>query len=498
MSDKSLTVLLWMSLTAVAFAGVPTAHGQDEPATEPVTASTGTSDPALEALLSRADQALVRGWLVAPPGRSAMDLYREALDLDPDNAEARAGLGAVFQAVLEAALLLARELDFDAAEQLLIQAEALEGGDGGLAHTRERIQTLRSAYLAKAEQDVRALIRAGDFSRADDEITDLIAIGLPHDRLRALRSQLSYARLYGSHQPGQILRDPLSNDGKALGPSMVVVPSGQYMMGSPDSEEGRADHEGPRHRVVLRRGFALAARETSVAEFRAFIEASGYTTDAELAGWSRVYEVRSGRMSRRNRINWRHDYRGRLADPELPVIHVSWRDARAYARWLAETTGMDYRLPTEAEFEYALRAGSQSRYWWGEQTPDRALENLTGDGDLSPNDARWSVAFARYSDGHWGPAPVGSYPANPFGLHDLGGNVMEWVEDCWHDSFVRAPSDGSAWVNPGCTQRVIRGGSWSSTPEMSRSAYRLAGNETATDMRVGFRVARDLEKRTGP
>jgi formylglycine-generating enzyme required for sulfatase activity len=176
----------------------------------------------------------------------------------------------------------------------------------------------------------------------------------------------------------------------------------------------------------------------------------------------------------------------------MPVIHVSWRDARAYANWLAERTGLGYRLPTEAEFEYALRARSQSRYWWGERSPETPLENLTGDADLSPNGANWSVAFARYSDGHWGPAPVGSFPANPFGLHDMAGNVMEWTEDCWHDSFVRAPSDGSAWVNPGCGERVIRGGSWSSTPEMSRSAYRLAGSETSNDIRVGFRVARDL------
>lgn len=498
MPDKLPTLLLWMLLTAQAVA----APQSDEPAAgEP--AATGAAseaagdseravDPAVEALLAEADEALVRGWLVAPTGSSAMHLYQQVLALDPDNAEARDGLAAVYQAALEAALLLARELDFEAAEDLLGRAEAIERSSDSFERARRRVRELREDYLAQAEQYARDLIQAGRLTEADDEITDLIAMGLPRERIRTLRQELSYARLYGRYQPGQVLRDPLDGDPDRLGPAVVVIPSGRFMMGSRDSERDRADHEGPRHRVVLDQGFALAATEITVGQFGEFIDDSGYTTDAERAGWTRVYEVRSGRMTRRNRTDWRHDYLGRTAEPDLPVIHVSWRDARAYARWLAERTGLGYRLPSEAEFEYALRARSQSRYWWGDGSPDTPVENLTGDGDTSPNGANWSVAFPRYSDGHWGPAPVASYPTNPFGLHDMGGNVMEWTEDCWHDSFVRAPSDGSAWVNPGCGQRVIRGGSWSSTPAMSRSAYRLAGSETSTDMRVGFRVARDL------
>ncbi|MEE4295371.1 MAG: formylglycine-generating enzyme family protein [Wenzhouxiangella sp.] len=446
----------------------------------------------VEPLLSQADTALVRGWLVTPVGRSAMDLYLAALELDPDNAEARDGLSAVFQATLEAALLLAREVDFEGADALLGRADLMEDSNGSLSATRERIQRLRDDYLNRAESDVRTLISNGEFVRAEEQITDLIAIGLPRERLRELRRELSYARVYGSFRPGQTLRDPLGGDPETLGPTLVVIPSGQYMMGSPESEADRLDHEGPRHRVVMPQGFALAKTETTVSQFAQFVAATGYVTDAERAGWSRVYDVRSGRMSRRSGISWRQDYRGDEADPDLPVIHVSWRDARAYADWLAELSGLDYRLPTEAEFEYALRAGTQSAYWWGNASPDSAIENLTGEEDFSPNGAQWNVAFKGYGDDHWGPAPAASYSTNPFGLHDMSGNVMEWVEDCWHDSFVRAPSDGSAWVNPGCRERVIRGGSWSSTPGMSRSAYRLAGREDSTDIRVGFRVARDL------
>ena len=117
---------------------------------------------------------------------------------------------------------------------------------------------------------------------------------------------------------------------------------------------------------------------------------------------------------------------------------------------------------------------------------------MTGDGDRFTGGRTWEVSFRRYTDGFWGPAPVGSLEANPFGLFDMGGNIMEWMEDCWHDSFVRAPTDGDAWINPGCNRRVIRGAQWSSTPEMSRSAYRLSATAGTTDARVGFRVARDL------
>lgn len=489
MFASHLILIAWILLTASSLA-----HGQTDQDNDGDAPERAESTAALESTLAEADAALARGWLVAPAGRSAMDLYLQALESVPDSEEARAGLAAVYRAVLEAALLLARELDFDSAASLLREAERLEHGADSIAQAMDEVRELRQQYLAEAEQDVLELIRAGRYEQAEDEITDLIATGLARARIKALRQELGTVRQYGRHQPGQTLRDPLGGDPNHLGPRMVIIPSGSFMMGSPESESGRRSHEGPRHQVRISHGFALGMTEVSVAEFAEFVEDSGYLSDAERASSSRVYEPRSGRMNQRRRINWRHDYLGRRADPDLPVIHVSWRDAVAYAEWLAEKTGQAYRLPTEAEFEYALRAGTQTRFWWGEGAPDQALENLAGDSDVSPTGGRWSTAFSGYGDGYWGPAPVASFPANPFGLHDMGGNVMEWVEDCWHDSFVRAPADGSAWVNPGCSQRVIRGGSWSSTPVMSRSAYRIAGDEDSTDMRLGFRVARDLSR----
>jgi formylglycine-generating enzyme required for sulfatase activity len=160
--------------------------------------------------------------------------------------------------------------------------------------------------------------------------------------------------------------------------------------------------------------------------------------------------------------------------------------------WLARGTGKSYRLPSEAEFEYALRAGTSTQYWWGDGSPPKPMENLTGEHDISRGRRQWSTYFKGYGDDFWGPAPVASFGANPFGLYDIGGNVGEWVRDCWHDTYLRAPADGSAWVNPGCKLRVVRGGFWASSPDQVRSAFRLSASPDRRDARIGFRIARDL------
>jgi len=176
----------------------------------------------------------------------------------------------------------------------------------------------------------------------------------------------------------------------------------------------------------------------------------------------------------------------------MPVIHVSAKDAMAYAEWLSAQTGQRYRLPSEAEFEYALRAGSRGRYPWGNGAPPARAGNFTGAGDVSPSGRRWKNAFPGYTDGAWGPAPVGTYLPNRWGLHDMVGNVSEWVADCWHDSFRRAPRGGEAWINPGCRSKVVRGGSWASAPEEMRSAWRQGSDANNTTARIGFRVVRDI------
>lgn len=443
-------------------------------------------------VLTQAEAALEAGQLTEPPGENAAELYARVLEIEPGNEQAQSGLVETHQAVVASAVELAREdLDFEGAEERLAEAEELREAPEMISEARDNIASFRERHVESLDSEAVTHIDEGRFDEADEVITDLVALGHDPDRLESLRDSLADARLYGSFEPGQVFRDELENGRR--GPAMVVVPAGSFQMGSPEDEEDRMSNEGPLHRVTFERGFALSRTEVTVGDFAAFVSDTGYRTDAEISGGSRVYDLESGRMDEASGTFWRQDYAGRDADDDLPVIHISWRDAKAYVDWLAEQTGRSYRLPSEAEFEYALRAGTQTPYWWGEGSPpENDVENVTGDRDVSPTGARWNVAFRRYSDGHWGPAPVGSLQANPFDLHDMGGNVMEWVEDCWHDSFVRAPDDGSAWVNPGCERRVIKGASWSSTPAMSRSAFRISSNVSSTDMRVGFRIARDL------
>jgi formylglycine-generating enzyme required for sulfatase activity len=176
----------------------------------------------------------------------------------------------------------------------------------------------------------------------------------------------------------------------------------------------------------------------------------------------------------------------------MPVLHISVGDASRYAAWLSEQTGHRYRLPSEAEFEYVLRAGSSGRFPWGEHSPPADSGNFTGARDVSPSGRRWTNAFADYGDGAWGPARAGMYRPNIWGVHDLAGNVSEWVADCWHSSYRRAPKDGRPWVNPGCRTQVIRGGSWASSPAHTRSAWRQGSDANNTSARVGFRVVREI------
>lgn len=442
--------------------------------------------------LAAADAALAAGRLVQPTGQSATDLYRQVLALESGNSAAAAGLADTQQALIAEAVELAEEFDFEGAEALLTQAADIRDGGDAIDDARSSIDEFRQRQLQDMATNAVAAIDEGRFEDAEEWLTQLIAMGYDRQRIEELRAALDDAVIYGSFEPGGTFTDNLERLERE-GPTMVVIPAGSYMMGSPDDEPDRFSNEGPLHRVTIDRGFALARTEVTVGEFALFINDTGYRTDAEIDGSSRVYDPESGRMDNENRITWRNDFVGEDASADLPVVHVSWNDALAYANWLSEQTGRAYRLPSEAEFEYALRAGNQTPYWWGEGSPEfDNVENLTGEGDQSRTNARWTVAFDRYSDGFWGPAPAGRLEANPFGLHDMGGNVMEWTQDCWHDSFVRAPADGSAWVNPGCGRRVIKGGSWTSTPAMARSAFRLSSTEDTTDMRVGFRVARDL------
>lgn len=441
--------------------------------------------------LALAREAMQAGRIVSPANNSAWFYYRRVADRDPDNAEAQQGLAEVQQYLLDRALEFAQDLDFDSTERMLEEASLVREDQSLVEQTEEEIASMRSRHAESLEAQAVAAMDAGDFSRAERVLVDLVALGGADILLGQLRRRLEEAKMYGGFKPGQKIRDHFLRTGLWT-PEMVVISAGSFMMGSDTFDEGHIENESPEHRVSIRRGFALGAREVSVAEFREFVDRTGYATDAERKGYSTIYNHASGRLTERRGITWEYTYDGRDADEDDPVVHVSWNDANAYMQWLARGTGKPYRLPSEAEFEYALRGGTTTAYWWGNGSPRRRVENLTGDGDESRSRRSWTVAFENYSDGHWGPAPVGSFEPNPFGLYDISGNVAEWTRDCWHDTYIRAPIDGSAWVNPGCGYRVIRGGYWASSPAQTRSAFRLSSKPDTSGARVGFRIARDL------
>ena len=254
----------------------------------------------------------------------------------------------------------------------------------------------------------------------------------------------------------QVFRDDLKD--RSRGPEMVVIPAGSFMMGSPDDEVGRDADEGPQHQVTLSKAFALGVYEVTFDDYERFATA----TKRELPddeGWGR------GRR---------------------PVINVSWNDAQAYVAWLSEQTGLPYRLPTEAEWEYAARAGTTTVFWSGECiNTDQA--NYDGNADYNECGANTGVYREQTVE-------VGSLSAaNPWLLHDVAGNVWEWTQDCWHDTYQGAPAIGRVWETEGdCALRVLRGGGWSSNPRILRSALRFGFGADITLLSMGFRLARTL------
>jgi formylglycine-generating enzyme required for sulfatase activity len=267
-------------------------------------------------------------------------------------------------------------------------------------------------------------------------------------------SSLAEAQRKTADGGGRVFRDC------AACPEMVVLPAGEFMMGSPERERGRDRNEGPQRKVAIA-SFAMGKHEVTFAQWDACVAEGGCTHKAGDEGW--------GRGTR-------------------PVINVSWHDAKAFVAWLTKKTGKTYRLPTEAEWEYAARGVTKA------EAPYSAFS--TG-ATINYQQANYDANF-RYGEGgqpgifRQKTVVVGTFRKNAFGLHDMHGNVWEWVQDCYRDSYEGAPTDGSAVAAPNCRLRVLRGGAWNYHPQLLRSAYRYA---TAPEVRLdiaGFRVACSL------
>ena len=271
-------------------------------------------------------------------------------------------------------------------------------------------------------------------------------------------------------------------------PEMVVIPAGRFVMGTaPGEEEREALSDQFRHRSQPQRGvhvksFSAGKFEVTRGQYRVFAEATGRSSDGCFI-WS------GAEFEKDQTKDWRNP--GYAQDDPHPVACVSWDDAGAYVRWLSQKTGRDYRLLTEAEWEYAARAGTSTTRFWGD-AGNMSCGYANG-ADLAaaaqvPGASNWPVASC--NDRYAYTAPVGSYRANAFGLYDLLGNVGEWTQDCWNRNYSGAPTDGSAWAAGDCFLRVVRGGSWEDAPLGLRAAYRVGSPTVIRVYTRGFRVAR--------
>ncbi|SDE17262.1 formylglycine-generating enzyme family protein [Paraburkholderia lycopersici] len=228
-------------------------------------------------------------------------------------------------------------------------------------------------------------------------------------------------------------------------PLLIQVTPGNFTMGI-DTDDAS---ERPAHHVTINHGYALSKYAVTVAQWNACVGAGACP-----------------RLSNENN-----------AAPNAPVRDLSWDDAQQYVKWLSKISGKPYRLPTEAEWEYAARGGTETRYWWGN-------EMRKGTANCKDCGPPWRIEA---------PDDVGSFPANPFGFYDMAGGVWEWVSDCWHNSYKNAPGDGHSWDEPNCQTRVIRGGSWRDGAGYMLTATRFKYDSSVRYDANGFRVARDMK-----
>ncbi|MDH3672848.1 MAG: SUMF1/EgtB/PvdO family nonheme iron enzyme [Gammaproteobacteria bacterium] len=399
--------------------------------------------PAMEIaqLLERAREAENALRLTTPPHDNAASYYRQVLDRDEDNPDAQQGLARIAQRYLAWAEQALAQRRFDKVEENLEKAASVDPDHSGIRELTQQSDAVQKAeedakreaeLEAKTERQRRALLEAKQKADLEAELE------------AKRRAELAAKR----ESERKAKRVPV--------PEMVKIRPGAFLMGSPKKDRYTSfGYEFPQHEVILRRPFAIGKYEVTFEEYDAYAQATGRTLPPDARAWGRG---------------------------KRPVINVSWDDAVAYAEWLSQQTGQRYRLPTEAEWEYAARAGTTTRYWWG---------NKVGKNRANCRDCR----------SQWGDqtAPVGSFPANPFGLHDTAGNVQEWVQDRLHKDYEGAPTDGSAWEDKRSDlgylvsdDRVIRGGSWGGDAGDVRSAERDGYHPRARHLWLGFRLAQDL------
>jgi len=274
----------------------------------------------------------------------------------------------------------------------------------------------------------------------------------------------------------------------SLGMKFVRIDSGEFLMGSPANEEGH-DPDETQHKVKITKPFMMQTTHVTRGQFAAFVKDSGYQTDAEKQGWTFCLSADGTKVEKVKGASWKNP--GFEQTDDHPVVEVSWNDAQAFCQWLSKKEGKTYRLPTEAQFEYASRAGTHTAYFWGDNPDDG--NGFANCADLTAKEKFPAWTTFKWRDGFVFTSPVGSFKPNAFGLYDMIGNALEWCNDYYGPYPAgdavdpTGPAQGDA-----NSSRVLRGGSWGSTPLRCRAAYRRWGAPGLRHVDFGFRCLLEL------
>ena len=348
-------------------------------------------------------------------------------------------------------------------------------------------------YRVQAQQMIDKLQKEAEMQKAEAERQAVLAADAKAKQEAADRDkQLAAAVAKAKRDAEQKARRALE-----LAGDMVTIPAGSFTMGCSSDDSDCSDNEKPAHKVTLA-SFRLAKYELTRDKFAAFVNATSYKTDAEknAGGYTGCFSVQANRTPSwdwTEGVNWRNaDLYGDAQTGQHPVVCVSVNDVQAYINWLNKQTGMTFRLPSEAEWEYAARAGSASKYFFsGGLTKVCDFANISDLGKMK-NGNVWTTKVD-CNDGYAYTSPVGHYQSNKFGLYDMIGNVREMTADCWNASFNNAPGNGDAWLSGNCDVRVLRGGAFGYGEQDVRVSKRVTGAVARREHYLGFRLAQSIE-----
>ena len=491
-------------------------------------------------LLTKAEEDIKALRLSKPEGNNALDKFQQILELDPENADAQGGIIDVATEYLKLAEQNIDSKEFDKAMQYIDLAKKISPDHPDIAlmeetlneklkiveeqsrlvkdkelqekdvtkslissedkkrisqlqariknnpkdrDARKEIQSIMKSYESK----VKDAIESGELDTATAYLREAQEIAPRSIRVKAMLKKIEQKKKEQQQdkKPDGLFRDALKDGGE--GPEVVVIPAGSFKMGSNRAVREFFTGESPVHKVNIEYDFAMTTKEISVSEFRAFIDSSGYQTEAEWQGgcgyWDEEWKVDPERY-------WKNP--GFPQGNNNPVVCISWNDAIAAAKWLSKQTGQTYRLPSEAEWEYAARAGKKGDTYWGNKSDNQCqYENL-----MDYNDKEGKTYF-QCTDGYTYTAPVASFNANAFGLYDMLGNVLELTQDCFNDNYKNVEKDGRAISKGDCSHRMLRGGAWALPRGQSNETPTITGRipwgQNNRGFMVGFRLVREIK-----